>query len=294
MGDKTAIGWTDSSWNPISGCSKVSPGCSHCYAEAVSHRFGWTQKPWTERNAADNVVLHPARLDQPLHWTKPRHVFVNSMSDVFHDQVPEAFIDELFAVMAMASRHTFQILTKRPQRMHDYLMHPKTVLRIADAIDRRDDRLGYDVLAQDMRMGQAWPFSNVWLGVSVEDQRRAEERIPLLLQTPADVRFLSCEPLLGPVDLSAIPLSVPGGEAVPAHVLQRSSVFAPRVDWVIVGAESGPGARPMDDDWVRTLRNQCQAAGAAFFFKQRAHAGRKEIDPVLDGRQWLELPARTS
>jgi protein gp37 len=130
-------------------------------------------------------------------------VFVNSMSDVFHEQVSEAFVDQMFAVMAMASQHTFQILTKRPKRMHQYLTDPQTVLRIADAIDRRNDRQGYDVLAQDLRDGHAWPLPNVWLGVSVEDQRRAEERMPWLQQTPAAIRFLSCEPLLGPLDLTA-------------------------------------------------------------------------------------------
>lgn len=291
MGDKSKIGWTDATWNCIRGCSRVSPGCEHCYSEALSHRFGWTSLPWTGPNAAVNVQLVPERLDQPLRWKKPRRIFVNSLSDVFHDQLPDHFIDDMFAVMAMAAQHTFQILTKRPKRMRDYLTDPKTVLRIADAIDRRDANQGYDVLAQDLRDGRAWPLRDVWLGVSVEDQRRADERIPLLLQTPADVRFLSCEPLLGPVDLTALPHPVPGGGTVAVNALRRPSLFAPTVDWVIVGAESGPGARPMADDWVRALRDQCQAAGTAFFFKQRASAsGRKETEPELDGRQWLEFP----
>lgn len=292
MGDNSTIGWTNATWNPISGCSKVSPGCAHCYAETVSHRFGWTTKPWTATNASVNVQWHPDRLDRPFRWKRGRLIFVNSMSDLFHEVVPDAWIDAVFAVMAMNAQHTYQILTKRPQRMRNYLRDPQTVLRIAEVINRMDDRRAYDVFADDLRHGAAWPLRDVWLGVSVEDQRCADERIPLLLQTPATVRFLSCEPLLGPVDLSAIPLPAPGGDPVLVNALHRSSVLAPRVDWVIAGAESGPGARPMEDDWVRTLRDQCQAAGAAFFFKQRAHNGHKEIDPVLDGRQWLEMPGR--
>jgi protein gp37 len=266
MSDKTAIGWTDATWNPVTGCSKVSPGCEHCYAEAVSHRFGWTTQPWTLRNAAANVQLHPERLMHPLRWQAPRKVFVNSMSDLFHPAVPDAFLNEVFAVMAEASHHIFQVLTKRPERMRDFM--------------------------QDVWTGQHEPLPNVWLGVSCEDQRRADERIPLLLQTPAVVRFLSCEPLLGPVDLTALPVPLPGPghDTVPVNVLHRTSVFAPKIHWVIVGAESGPGARPMDDGWVRSLRDQCQGANVPFFFKQRCHNGHKETDPLLDGRQWLEYP----
>ena len=158
----------------------------------------------------------------------------------------------------------FQVLTKRPERMRDFM--------------------------QDVWTGQHEPLPNVWLGVSCEDQRRADERIPLLLQTPAAVRFVSCEPLLGPVVLTALPFPVPGGETVAINALHRSSVFAPRIDWVIAGAESGPKGRPMDDDWVRSLRDQCQGANVPFFFKQRCHNGHKETDPLLDGRQWLVYP----
>lgn len=291
MGDKSRIGWTDSTWNPVVGCSRVSEACRYCYAESLSHRFGWTSKPWTGPNAAVNVQLHPERLDQPIRWQKPRRIFVNSMSDLFHEEVPDGFIDDVFAVMAMAARHTYQILTKRPQRMRNYLRSPETVFRIAAAIDRRDNQQGYDVLAQDMREGGAWPLRDVWLGVSVEDQRRANERIPLLLQTPADVRFLSCEPLLGPIDLTALPYPTPQGDTVAVNALCRVSAFAPTIDWVITGAESGSHARPMDDDWVRALRDQCQASGTAFFFKQRVSTdGRKDTEPFLDGRQWLEFP----
>lgn len=290
MSDKTQIGWTDSTWNPISGCSKVSPGCEHCYAEALSHRFGWTSKPWIAPNAHENVQLHPERLDKPLRWTKPRMIFVNSTSDLFHDEVPDSFIDEVFAVMAMAARHTYQILTKRPQRMRDYLRHPDTVTRVAAAIDRRDDHQGYDVLAQDLRAGWAWPLANVWLGVSVEDQRRANERIPILMETPAAVRFLSCEPLLRKVDLGRWLPWDSHRKNMPEFT--RNPNYRHAFDWVIAGAESGPGARPMDDDWARSLRDQCQAAGVPFYFKQRVHAGHKELAPFLDGRQWLQFPSK--
>lgn len=269
MSDKTAIGWTDATWNPVTGCSKVSPGCEHCYAEAVSHRFGWTTQPWTLRNAAANVQLHPERLMHPLRWQAPRKVFVNSMSDLFHPAVPDAFLNEVFAVMAEASHHIFQVLTKRPERMRDFM--------------------------QDVWTCQHEPLPNVWLGVSCEDQRRAQERIPLLLQTPAALRFLSCEPLLGPLDLTDFQ---PFHETCycqeePDGCQPRFAIGCPEtgIDWVIVGAESGPQARPMDEDWVRSLRDQCQDAGVPFFFKQRAtDKGHKLVAPLLDGRQWLEYP----
>lgn len=292
MADRSAIGWTDSSWNPVSGCSKVSPGCDHCYAETLSHRFGWTHASWTMPHARENVQLHPDRVDQPLRWKKPRRIFVNSMSDVFHDQVPDPFLDTLFAVMALASQHTFQILTKRPKRMHAYLTNPETAHRIAAEVLQRARTPEEGIRSINMYNRTVWPLPNVWLGVSVEDQRRANERIPWLIQSPAALRFLSCEPLLGPVDLSALLVPVPGGAPVPVNVLRGTSVFAPWIDWVIVGAESGREARPMDDDWVRTLRDQCQAAGTAFFFKQRVDAeGHKDIQPQLDGQLWQAFPA---
>lgn len=251
MSDRSRIEWTDATWNPVTGCSKVSPGCERCYAERLSHRFGWTTKPWTAPHAAENVQLDRLRVMQPLHWRKPRRIFVNSMSDLFHDQVPDAFLAEVFATIQSAPRHLFQVLTKRPARMQAWMLDPPQSLLQPD--------------------GAGWPPPNLWLGVSVEDQRRANERIPLLLQTPAVVRFVSCEPLLGPLDLTP---------------------WLHRLDWVIVGAESGPGARPMDDAWVRALRDQCQAAQVAFWFKQRADIyGRKQLSPVLDGRLWHEWPA---
>lgn len=252
MSDQTRIEWTDATWNPVTGCSKVSPGCEHCYAERLSHRFGWTQQPWTAPHAAANVRWHADRLQQPRQWRRPRRIFVNSLSDLFHPAVPDTFLGAVFATMQATPRHTYQILTKRPARMREWMQQPPPEVA-----------------------GAPWPPPNVWLGVSVEDARRADERIPVLRDTPAAIRFLSCEPLLGPLDLTGA-LGAPGA--------------APEIAWVIVGAESGPQARAMDDAWVRTIRDACLQSGTAFFFKQRATAGHKEPLPWLDGRQWHEWP----
>ena len=295
MSDKTAIGWTDATWNPVTGCSKISLGCQHCWAEALSHRYGWTTQPWAMPHAAANVQVHPDRLDQPLRWRKPRRIFVNSMSDLFHEAVPDAFLDQVFAIMAMTDRHTFQILSKRPKRMRQYLTNPETPRRIADVVlHTAPSHPIYGVRAVDLYNRSVWPLPNVWLGVSVEDQRRAHERIPLLLDTPASIRFLSCEPLLGPLDLTDFQ---PFHETCycqeePDGCKPRFAIGCPEtgIDWVIVGAESGPKARPMNDDWVRSLRDQCQDADVPFFFKQRVAHGKKQLEPVLDDRPWLEFP----
>ena len=298
MGDQSKIGWTEATWNPVTGCSRVSEGCQHCYAEVWSHRYGWTEKPWTVTHASENVRLHPERLDQPVRWQKPRRIFVNSMSDLFHPQVPFEFLDRVFGVMASTS-HTYQILTKRPDRMHEYLTDyaagGRHIWKAAQTVKLPRGRFKPET---------GWPLPNVWLGVSVENQARADERIPWLLKSPATVRFISCEPLLGPMDLTEI-----HGETVlepkcwgdcacdsvygydPGCVRHGGGGYLTRkIDWVIVGAESGPGARPMDDDWVRQIRDQCVTANVAFFFKQRVCHGRKEVEPLLDGRQWLEYP----
>jgi len=238
----TAIEWTDETWNPVTGCTKVSPGCDHCYAERITNRFGGP-------GAFDTVVLHPERLGKPLRWRKSRMVFVNSMSDLFHDDVPDEFIGRVWQVMGAASMHTFQVLTKRPGRMAS-LLNERILTHIP-------------VLPN-------WPLPNVWLGTSVEDQKWADIRIPKLLDAPAAVRFLSCEPLLGPVDLRIYPGSW--------------------VDWVIVGGESGPGARPMHPDWARSLRDQCVAAEVPFFFKQWGGRIPKAGGRELDGRTWDAMP----
>ena len=471
MGDKTQIEWTDATWNPVTGCTKVSQGCKHCYAERVFPRAYGKERKFTD------VQCHPERLDQPLRWKKPRRIFVNSMSDLFHESVPDEFIDRIFAVMALAPRHSFQILTKRPHRMLDYLK-PTTQLRCM-VLGRAWEMLGrLPKYKHSGIMERLFPLSNVHLGVSCEDQATADERIPLLLKTPAAVRFISAEPLLGSLDLSKwlggsgvteeyrgsslsvgdgwqadyrrrgsgvardsegnaqgrkihgslsasqgdaqrdTPplLSAPTGmetlqrtdsigthgesqewgeDAKPSrqsragHLFgadhsrsehssegfaerreeqqrepqrypsdddprtqerrgisekdsggfqrQRQNYFkdrtesATRLDWIICGGESGPHARPMHPEWARSLRDQCQAAGVPFFFKQWGEfcppkgqllhdvsrkmflisrdglllhestpiskgelivrVGKKKAGAVLDGREWKEFPA---
>jgi protein gp37 len=287
----TTIEWTDQTWNPVTGCTKVSQGCKHCYAERVfprtaagqyvdlPHDDDATEWPVRPRRFTD-VVMHHDRLEQPLHWRKPRMVFVNSMSDLFHEDVPDEFIDKVFAVMALCPQHTFQVLTKRPERMLSYLTgHAAGGRNIYAAAQAIPMPRGKD------KPDTCWPFSHVWLGVSVEDQETADERIPLLLQTPAAMRFVSYEPALGPVDFTR--LRVPDGKpdefgavAVNAPVeinpLARSWIGTLRIeyamghgiDWLIIGGESGPKARPCDVQWARDTIAQCKAAGVPVFVKQ--------------------------
>lgn len=297
MSDKTRIEWTDATWNPIRGCSRVSEGCRHCYAETVANRFKDPGQPYEgliakggQWNGNITVVNHI--LDQPLRWKKPRKVFVNSMSDLFHEKVPEYAIDRIFAVMAMAARHQFQILTKRPQRMMEYC---KRLQSRADDIAKaavnhwggEDPDNLYDWVLELIMVS---PLPNVWLGVSVEDQAKADERIPLLLQTPAAVRWISAEPLLGPIDLDdnvLEPSCGACGSVERDNSLRHSrqlghyhcdggcdctawpySKIRRGLDWVVIGGESGSNARPMHPDWARSIRDQCQAAGVPFLFKQ--------------------------
>lgn len=273
----TGIGWTDETWTIVTGCSKVSAGCSNCYAESLAPRLaamckeGYTDKPWTVGNAVENVTLRPERLDQPLRWKKPRRVFVTSMGDLFHELVPDEFIDQVFAVMALASQHTFQVLTKRPERMAEYLT--QSFGRIADTIismrRSRGDK-GVVVPLGHIAPGTAWwPLRNVWLGVSLEDDR-VRHRLDELKRVPAVVRFLSCEPLLGPLE----DLDLEG------------------IDWVIVGGESGPNHRPMSPAWVRDIRDQCYEESTAFFFKQwgGARPASKKTEVLLDGEKWHQFP----
>jgi protein gp37 len=287
MAETSSIEWTDATWNPVTGCSVVSPGCSHCYAMRLAgtrlrhhpSRAGLTRETrggpvWTGR-----VRLNEQWLGQPLRWRRGRRIFVCAHGDLFHEAVPDEWIDRVFAIMGEATQHVFQVLTKRPRRMRDYLLAarsgpPKMV------------PMGDGSLAQHPFNSELKPPRNVWLGVSVEDQKRAEERIPDLLATPAALRFLSCEPLLGPLDLTSIDLAfAEAREAEPSglvdvdaltgiHFDSEGSVEGvwgspdPHVDWVIAGGESGQGARPMHPDWVRSLRDQCAAAEVPFFFKQ--------------------------
>lgn len=234
MGQGSAIEWTESTWNPVTGCSKVSPGCKHCYAERMAERLQAMGQP-NYRNGFQ-LTLQPRMVELPLQWKKPQTIFVNSMSDLFHEKIPEPFIAEVFDTMVAAHWHTFQILTKRAERL-------------AELVPRL-----------------TWPI-NVWMGVSVESARYLH-RIERLRAVPAAVRFLSVEPLL-----SRIPSLPLGG-----------------IDWVIVGGESGPGARPMSPDWVREIRDVCLAQGVPFFFKQWGGTRKKRTGRILDGRSWDEMP----
>ena len=256
MGGNTKIEWSDSVWNPLAGCTWASPGCDHCYAAVMARRLGFMAEAdlaagrdpgqkrkyigITNKNSAGRIMfngrvnLDPVALDEPLRWKKPRRVFVNSMSDLFHKDVPYAFIRKVWLNMLATPQHTYQVLTKRPERMAEVVAQ---------------------LVEEDWRQGLPKAF-NIWLGTSVENQEQAHERIPHLLATPAHVRFLSCEPLLGPVDLTDGALYTRIGGAINY------------LDWVIVGGESGPGARPMRASWARSLRDQCSAAGVPFFFKQ--------------------------
>lgn len=271
MSDKTDIGWTESTWNPVRGCTKISPGCTHCYASTFAER--WRGIPGHPYEQGFDLRLVPEKLSEPLKWKKPRRIFVNSMSDLFHEGVPDEFIDQVFAVMALAKQHTFQVLTKRPERMAKY----------CNSMDRSrlDDACGQFVdgcrFHGDL---PPWPTPHVHLGVSVESQKYADERIPFLLRTPAKVRFLSVEPMLGPVDLS-VQMNYKNGFFKNVHELESCGKIYPRrsdIDWVIVGAESGPGRRPMQLEWAESLVDQCATAGVPVFVKQLDIDGKVTTD----------------
>jgi protein gp37 len=251
MSDKSAIEWTDATWNPTTGCTKVSPGCANCYIESTTP-FRVQGRKFVSGHIP--MKLHEGRLEQPLRWKKPKRVFVNSLSDLFHDEVPDSFIDQVFAVMAAAHRHTFQLLTKRPARMLSYLSDPAVEERIHWAsLPLYGHTEDFDATVDSWVFGR-WPLPNVWLGVSVENQHFADERIPLLLQTPAAVRFISAEPLIENILLE-------DEYALPGDHFNG-------IDWVIVGGESGPKSREFDVAWARSIVAQCKAAGVACFVKQ--------------------------
>jgi protein gp37 len=266
----TKIEWADAVWNPVTGCTPVSAGCQHCYAARMAKRLaGRCGYPADEPFA---VTSHFDRLSDPLAWRKPKRVFVCSMGDLFHADVTEAIRQKVFGVMSLAGQHTFMVLTKRPERMAEWFAKHNLSECQAELVakGRYDDKTptGRSRL-RDLRAingthkglgdGNYWPLPNVWLGTSVEDQATADERIPHLLRCPAAVRFVSAEPLLGPIDL--------------ADAVVKRQLGDPQPNWVIAGGETGPGARPAHPDWVRALRDQCQAASVPFFFKQWGEYG---------------------
>ncbi|MGS2592075.1 DUF5131 family protein [Streptomyces hebeiensis] len=275
MADTSTIEWTDATWNVVTGCDKVSPGCEKCYAETFAERWRGTKGHHFE-NGFD-ITLRPERLDLPFKWHKPKRVFVNSMSDLFHKDIPDEYIARVFATMARTPQHTYQILTKRHGRMRSLLgSHIDGGQNLLEAAsDEETAQALYDAF---------WPLPNVHLGVSVENQHWADIRIPALLDTAAAVRWISAEPLLGPIDLNG-PI-IPGrgrpkltywltgrpglGEprTTATDLQMHPLVTGPRLNWVVVGGESGHGARPMSPDWARSLRDQCQNAGVPYLFKQ--------------------------
>lgn len=313
MADRSSIEWTDATWNPVTGCTEVSPGCDHCYAKTFAER--WRGTPGHPFERGFDLTLRPERLSQPLRWPRARRIFVNSMGDLFHDGVPDNFIAAVWAVMAATPRHTYQVLTKRHARMRSLLS--RGMLGTEGFPDMVEEAMAeFTHAALDH-----WPLPNVWVGVSVEDQQWADIRIPALLDTPAAVRWLSCEPLLGRVDLTTRLKQVqipacdrcdPGGplDLESGHLWGRCSCVChpvePQINWVVAGGESGPGARPMHPDWARSLRDQCTLAGVPFLFKQwgawrppadgdeggaqMVHVGKKAAGRVLDGRTWDEYP----
>lgn len=334
------IEWTEKTWNPVVGCSKISPGCAHCYAETMANRLkGMALKdiadgtdPGRKRHYIDAIddkgrwtgkmIPVPESLDDPLRWKKPQMIFVNSMSDLFHEDLPFDFVDQVFATMYAATWHTFQILTKRPDRMLEYFQSdpiPRIGTRAFQQWTRYEPTKAADNLLTNADIvgdvAQMWPLLNVWLGTSCENRWAADQRTPFLIECPAAVRFLSCEPLLGPI--------------VFADVTRRADVVSQLgkkalngINWVICGGESGHNTRPMHPDWPRSLRDQCQAADVPFFFKQWGEwapwtvddrhgvfgdpscavnykfedgsfslkIGKAAAGRLLDGREWNEMP----
>lgn len=318
---ETKIEWTDATWNPLVGCSVISPGCKHCYAMKLAARlaamgqarYDGLTKPskagavWTgEMRFVDEALMVPLRRRKPTMW------FVNSMSDLFHEDVPDEWIDRIFAVMALAPKHVFQVLTKRAERMRNYARAPKVARRVYEiACDMvlRDN--GIDVVLLNDRQQEmfappgprvllgAWPLPNVWFGVSTEDQARADERVPHLLETPAAVRFVSAEPLLSHISFRGLNLvsdrpsdALKGVRAEPADNEQGyCNVPTAKLDWIIVGGESGAGARPFEADWARSIRDQCKSAGTWFFMKQMGGAMKSRLPPIPPDLMIREMPA---
>lgn len=320
MSDGSKIEWTQSddgtpgaTWNPVTGCTKVSAGCDHCYAETFAER--WRGVPGHYFEHGFDVTLRPDKLDQPLRWKRPRRIFVNSMSDLFHEDVPDEYIARVWQVMASTPRHTYQILTKRHARMRSWvsrcavspggwITHNGTdpgacggtgvIVGYPEPAYRRPGSgtgpRGGKPRHKPQPPAYGWPLPNVWLGISAEDPKWAGIRVPALLATPGAVRFVSAEPLLGPVDLTGCHgvnalwpdwAGGPGGGTGARH---------PLLDWVIVGGESGPGARPMDLAWARSIVAQCREAEVPVFVKQLGSVLSRELDAGPKGGDWSAWP----
>lgn len=269
MSDKTQIEWTEATWNIITGCSVVSAGCKHCYAMKLAgtrlqhhpSRTGLTIETANGPVWNGETRFNAEWLDQPLKWKRPRKIFVCAHGDLFHESVPDEWIDQVFAVMALAKQHTFQVLTKRPGRALKYLSQDY----VTEGIECGMNQLLHSFPDYEPNK-KIWPLPNVWLGVSVENQAAADERIPLLLQTPAAVRWISAEPLLGPISFRWAKWHDYSNPSPGVWQDQYDGIKG--IDWVVVGGESGPNARPMHPYWARSLRDQCAAAGVPFLFKQ--------------------------
>lgn len=292
---RSKIEWTDRTWNPARGCSRISAGCVNCYAERQAARFsdegqyahGFVERTTSGPRWTGRVELVESKLLEPLSWTKPSRVFVNSMSDLFHEKLSDADIDKVFAVMALADEQVFQVLTKRADRMREYCSGLLSDARredinaameeVREATGRCTRECAEQIAPPGSTLPRRFrsPLKNVWLGVSCEDQASADKRIPDLLATPAAVRFLSCEPLIGPVDLEYPKTLFPNGPEYCCNGFECGCYGKPieppllhGIDWVIVGGESGPGARPCDVSWIRSIVKQCKDANVACFVKQ--------------------------
>lgn len=315
MSDGTKIEWADATWNVVNGCSLSSPGCTNCYAMRLAgtrlrnhpSRAGLTVNTKAGPVWTGEVRFNEKVLTDPLRWRRPRRIFVCAHGDLFHPNVPDAWIDQVFAVMALASQHQFQVLTKRPDRMASYCDGITSangagrVVQLMEAL-KPSGLWNGNMHQATIELATRSRLPNVWLGTSVEDQTRADERIPHLLDTPAAVRWLSAEPLLGPINLGAIEFATKWGPGV-IDALDHED--GPGIDWVVAGGESGPGARPMHPDWARSLRDQCATAGVPFLFKQWGNfaptsdcngpymipVGKKKAGRILDGAQHDGYPA---
>ena len=315
MADRSPIEWTEATWNPARGCTRVSEGCRNCYAEGIAARFsgpGLAYEGLATREGGrarwTGKLSFGHDLEAPLRWRRPRRIFVNSMSDLFHEATPNAEIDRIFAIMALCSQHTFQVLTKRPARMRAYMAGPAHVMPPADSWSpwpggfgtTRLEAIRYAASLHGLERErvETLPLPNVWLGTSCEDQATADARVPELLATPAAVRFVSAEPLLGPIHFGY--LGWPSAEArvrtghnallgaryADGHLVER----LPALDWIIVGGESGPHARPMHPAWARSIRHQCALADVAFFHKQNGEF--RTVGPIFGDEPVFDVDER--